>query len=750
MRKIYLIPLIILILIPNLNLFSQENYAWPLDAEKALTSTFGEYRVGHFHAGIDLKTWLKTGYDVYAIDSAYVWQVKTSVFGYGKVVYLKLKDDGKIIVYGHLSDFSDKIKENVVAEQKRLGRYGVRLFFDEDDIPIENGELIGFSGQTGSGGPHLHFEMRDAQNRPINPLKNNFSITDNIPPILKNLSITPLDHQSTVNDQHNTIILPCLVKGDRYYLADIPNVCGKFQFGISTFDMTEAASNVLGIYKAALFLDGEKIYDYSFDRFSYSNTNEISLIYDFGLWWNGHGKFYQLFRPKGAGTEVVSHHPIGKGILDSEQLSPGYHDVKIEVSDVNGNKSTLTFRILVTCPPKIELSHSQDSLYIEVEEASEIQEIILQKSLNGERWLQLDKLTSPNSSYPILTQPTSPTLYRAVSRDSFGVETFSNIVPILSETPQDTIKPVLDLVLSESKNFWELDVTSSEILKDIPKLTIKYANAAPTPINLTQLNSTSYRGTYPLTVYSDGFTTLEILGTDLAGNTGKYVAGFRVGVISHNQHDSFTSDDGNARLFVPHGAIFEDIFVRIEPEKIPMSNHVEQGLKRLTDVYTFLPDDVPFLKKARIYFNYPKHTKNLNQMGVYQWLVDGNWKRKGNILDVSKKRISAKVRNLGIFAVCADTLAPEIYNILPADGTIFQNYDPHIFAKVEDSGSGIGEDDVRIMLDNKQIIAEYDYQTYQVKGDIDWELAPGTHTLVIEAEDNAKNVTKKEVTFEVK
>ena len=89
-------------------------YEWPLDAPPALTSTFAEYRSGRFHAGLDVKTWGKEGIACVAVADGYVWRVRTSPWGYGKAVYLKL-NDGRTAVYAHLSGFVDRI-EKVVAE----------------------------------------------------------------------------------------------------------------------------------------------------------------------------------------------------------------------------------------------------------------------------------------------------------------------------------------------------------------------------------------------------------------------------------------------------------------------------------------------------------------------------------------------------------------------------------------------------------------------------------------------------------
>ena len=41
---------------------------WSIDVDPELTSSFGEFRLGHFHAGIDLSTFGRQGAPVFAVD----------------------------------------------------------------------------------------------------------------------------------------------------------------------------------------------------------------------------------------------------------------------------------------------------------------------------------------------------------------------------------------------------------------------------------------------------------------------------------------------------------------------------------------------------------------------------------------------------------------------------------------------------------------------------------------------------------
>ena len=98
-------------------LFAQEDYPTnyfrsPLDIPLSVSGTFGELRSNHFHAGIDLKTNRRTGLPVYATAEGYVSRIKVSVWGYGKVIYIK-HPNGYSTVYAHLSKFGKGIEDYV-------------------------------------------------------------------------------------------------------------------------------------------------------------------------------------------------------------------------------------------------------------------------------------------------------------------------------------------------------------------------------------------------------------------------------------------------------------------------------------------------------------------------------------------------------------------------------------------------------------------------------------------------------------
>jgi murein DD-endopeptidase MepM/ murein hydrolase activator NlpD len=155
--------------------FSQEivtNYfRSPLDIPLFLSGNFGELRSNHFHAGLDIKTQGVEGQNVYAVADGYVSRIKVSPYGYGNAIYVT-HPNGFTSVYGHLQKYNDKIRQVVEDYQYKKEEFEVELFPTPFSMQVKKGELIAYSGNSGgSGGPHLHFEIRNTTNEhPTNPL----------------------------------------------------------------------------------------------------------------------------------------------------------------------------------------------------------------------------------------------------------------------------------------------------------------------------------------------------------------------------------------------------------------------------------------------------------------------------------------------------------------------------------------------------------------------------------------------------
>ena len=109
MKNKFLILLIIFLI--SFNSICQTNSlnsSPPLNIPLIISGTFGELRSNHFHAGLDIKTNGKEGYQVKSFNVGYVDRIRISTSGYGKALYIK-HPNGLTSVYAHLSNFSSKI-----------------------------------------------------------------------------------------------------------------------------------------------------------------------------------------------------------------------------------------------------------------------------------------------------------------------------------------------------------------------------------------------------------------------------------------------------------------------------------------------------------------------------------------------------------------------------------------------------------------------------------------------------------------
>ncbi|MBT4484843.1 MAG: M23 family metallopeptidase, partial [Candidatus Latescibacteria bacterium] len=179
------------------NIIAQE-IPWPIDSPKRISSSFGEPRPGRFHFGVDFKSGGVTGKKVYAIGDGYISHVQTSPFGYGKGLYLTL-DSGKTAVYGHLSGFLPEIEDRLFRMRISKKTYDVKLWFKPDEFKVRQGQVIAYSGDTGSGAPHLHLELRDEKNIPLNLLDYGLVVHDDIPPVLDSVMLIPFDKTSSID-----------------------------------------------------------------------------------------------------------------------------------------------------------------------------------------------------------------------------------------------------------------------------------------------------------------------------------------------------------------------------------------------------------------------------------------------------------------------------------------------------------------------------------------------------------------------
>jgi len=315
----------------------------PLDIPVSLSGTFAELRASHFHSGIDFRTQGVTGHKVYACERGYVSRISVSSGGYGNALYI-VHPNGYTSVYAHLDAFNDEIAAYVKQQQYIQERFTVNLFPDSTQFRVKRGGFIALSGNTGSsGGPHLHFELRDTKTeKPINPLQYGFGVRDNIPPVMQRLSVYPIGEGSTVNGSANRLVLDLEKSGNSYRIAGGKKikVVGKVAFGIDTYDQISGSANRCGPYSIRLWVDSALMFSQTMDRFSFDESRYINSLIDYEYYINKRIRFNRMYLEPNNRLSVYDNH-INRGVVSFAES--GNQKAWVVVSDYHGNSSRLDF-----------------------------------------------------------------------------------------------------------------------------------------------------------------------------------------------------------------------------------------------------------------------------------------------------------------------------------------------------------------------------------------------------------------------
>ncbi|MEX0684928.1 MAG: M23 family metallopeptidase [Balneolales bacterium] len=311
------------------------DFLWPTNSSYYMSSSFAETRSAHFHAALDIGTWGQIGYKIFATRDGILHRIGVSPTGYGNVIYLK-HDDGSYSLYAHLDDFIPEIR-NIVDSIRIKNNY--RFEFDEvmedHKLHFKRGDLIAYSGATGMGPPHLHFELRTPQGLPYNPLLTNLSVPDHIPPKFVSLSVEPLTMNSFVAGGINILQKRVEKDGSKNNFGVIP-VKGSIGLGVDVYDNADGVNNVYAVYDLKLKINGDLYFHSRVDSFSYNDTHQMFLDRVYPILRETRRGFQRLY-VKNSNRLPFYIKTKNNGVLT---LLPGKHHFEIIASDYSGNTSS--------------------------------------------------------------------------------------------------------------------------------------------------------------------------------------------------------------------------------------------------------------------------------------------------------------------------------------------------------------------------------------------------------------------------
>ncbi|HHM24124.1 MAG TPA: M23 family metallopeptidase, partial [Bacteroidetes bacterium] len=754
-----------------------------------LTSSFGEYRPGHFHAGLDIKTWGKEGYRVFATRDGYIYRVRISPFGYGKVIYQKL-DTGEIAVYAHLQRFAPGLEAIMRREQRRRQRYSVTKTFAPGALPVKKGEVIAYTGRTGIGYPHLHFEIRETEDTPINPLLKGFVLKDDVPPVARQIAVLPLEYGSQADGSQMPAVYDLEPVHQHLYTLPRPvQVWGVAGLAVSAFDRANGVNNRFSIYRAIFYLDDREIFRSTFKKFSYSQTQQILLDRNYRLLVSSGRKFYNLYIEPENTLPFYEPHRVfqgsiyTKGFADSlaartDYLSwlaslpsplenfeerflarfgssplpvaPGRHQVRIILEDFWGNRAFVEFPLIAgpkVPPPEQWLAPAEAGM-------------LKSRAAEG-KWLRkrggtwhpvlppgfFETEGSNGTGDPFLGWLHSLAApLQFVPESTWGVPGFPYfIVPGALPAEPPKLEPRLSV--------WDA-LTTVRFQSDQSVLF---------PLQLQISNRRLGSRTVPLLALDDRTLEADFPSFDLANDstslvvrekgTGKVLFQRKIFLhyIPKDRGGSCTAPGGIASLQLPMRASNRDIYLSFEPVPRRQLQANPPG-DSLSPVYQIDLLEVPLLRAALLKFHLPPSVPRMRQVGVYEASSSRKpWKFSGNSIAKDGHTIFAQIHGPGRFLLLRDEKPPVIRFLSPRPGQTLAASRPEVRIRYDDDLSGVGDErDFRLTLDGRFCITEMDPEMKILRYRPDWRLRAGKHKLTLWIRDRAGNERTRSISFYVK
>jgi hypothetical protein len=722
---------------------------WPLDLPPVLTSTFAEYRPGRLHAGIDLATGGRTGAPCYAVGDGAVVRMRMSPFGYGKALYVQL-DGGPLVVYAHLSRFAEPMAARARAEQQHTRRYTFDLNLTAGEIRVQRDMVVAWSGDTGIGVPHFHFELRDGDVA-RNPQTAGFPVRDTVPPVISEVSIVPLDAASTVDGKNASGVLR----------AGVPaRVAGTVAFEVRASDTAAPGEYRQAPYRYELQVDGHMLYRLVQERFDYAHNHLLNVEYDAERLRQGE-RVQWLYLHQGNRLEGREAADGTDGRLwagpprpnAAVQAAPGRHRIEVQAADVAGHVAR--FMGLVDVVPALAI----DSFAVAGASAGRVWTCAahLTGGSGDSLRLGIEISLDRGATWKVLAMPRGttsgeqrtwsgtvaaskePVALRAALHGPGGTSLLRTCTT--GATGEADSELAVEIETHWRAGWLDVVVTPAALLEAPPVVDAVRPDGSRMPLRVEQTATRAYRATAANADLAGPWAALELRARALDGRRSVVRVTQTAHGVRRGEAARIEDLDAALGLDLPAGVLLDDAVLRARPVTGPLALRPE--LHRAGPVWDLEPATAAFDAPYRLEVRTPAGT------GTHVGLFATN--QSGKLVFVASERdpdgrLVASARQLTRVAVLADATPPVIGDVhLTPRGSAPQQ----VRFVVTDAGAEMGDGGVETELDGAFAIPEWDSETGVVVLDLERKLGRGAHRLRVVATDQLGNRAERTLGFRV-
>ena len=702
---------------------------FPLDEPAGLVASFGEYRPDHLHPGMDFSTRGRNGLPVRAVAAGRIFRLKVEWRGYGRALYIR-HTDGRISVYAHLERYEDRrlgLEKRVLEERRRRGeRYPGDIYL-EPPVPVKGGDVIGFSGESGAGLPHLHFEMRREDQEPSDPLQPGW-VAGIAAPVFVSVVFRARSPETWIEGERVREV-PLSRGRDGIYVPARPlSVNGPF-LPEARVDSRDPEGHRLGIKALSVRVDGVTTYDFRLESFRFSQYPEVGLLLD-------HARSgisppeYTYFLARLKGNDLG-----GAAALESPwpSLAPGNHRLEVEAVGASGgvSRARVPFQVLPAVRLHWEGPTSRGARHTLRFGALRIDlgpGLHVAYGAVGGRGPVLceDRQELPDGETCRLDAPVE---VQAITADLFRGSLLLGRSTLFFPTDPGEGRVAPAVRIDPSPQYVDLRIRVGDRQAPPARLVLTGKAGGERRFHLVEAGPREFLGSVPSEVWS------EASGIGVEWESASVHAFLELAALPHYATAASGLDmaDCGVRFLLQPQSLYDDTPVHCEaPDPLPPPG---EEMALLRGPVRLLPEGTPLARKGDLLFRLPADP-HPERVGIYRldraqktWVYQGG-ERAGEVVRLS-------VGRLDTHALLRDDSPPRILGVNPSGPDAAPSSRPVIRVRVEDRGAGLAYDGVHLVLDGSEMETEFDpdrgWSTAVPAG----PLAPGRHDGTAWAVDRA-------------